>query len=53
MINRSRDFPGGPVVKTQDSINTDVGLIPGLGIKTPHAALSENNNTDLIPVVPF
>ena len=30
----SRDFPGGPMVKTHAG---DTGLIPGWGTKIPHA----------------
>ena len=33
------DFPGGPVVKTPHSQCRAMGLIPGRGIKIPHAAL--------------
>ena len=33
-----RDFPGDPVVKTSLSNAGSVGLIPGPGAKTPHAA---------------
>ena len=32
-----RDFPGGSVVKHPPCKAGDVGLIPGLGSKTPHA----------------
>ena len=32
-----RDFPGGPVVKNPPSNAGDAGLIPGRGIKIPHA----------------
>ena len=31
------DSPGGPVVKNPPSNARDVGLIPGLGTKIPHA----------------
>ena len=34
----SRDFSCGPVVKNLPSNAGDVGLIPGRGIKIPHAA---------------
>ena len=33
----SRDFPGGPVVKTSPSNAGGAGLIPGWGVKIPHA----------------
>ena len=33
-----RDFPGGSVVKNPPSNTGVVGLIPGWGIKIPHAA---------------
>ena len=33
------DFPGGPVVKTPQYQCRAMGLIPGRGIKIPHAAL--------------
>ena len=36
--NVSGDFPGSPVVKNPPSNVVDVGLIPGGGTKTPHAA---------------
>ena len=36
-INPFWDFPGGPVVKNLPSNAGDVGLIPGRGIKIPHA----------------
>ena len=32
-----RDFPGGPVAKNPLSNAGVVGLIPGLGMKIPHA----------------
>ena len=35
--NRSRDFPGGPVVKNLLSNAGDTGSIPGQGTKIPHA----------------
>ena len=34
----SRDFPGGPVVKTLPSNAEDAGLIPGWGAMIPHAS---------------
>ena len=34
--NRTRDFPGGPVVKNLPSSAGDVGSIPGQGTKIPH-----------------
>ena len=38
------DFPGGPVVKTSPSSARCVGLIPGQGVKTPHASRPKNQN---------
>ena len=35
--NRSRDFPGGPVVKNLLSNAGDTGSTPGQGTKIPHA----------------
>ena len=47
-INRTGDFPGGPVeagyspgVKNPPSNAGDVGFSPGLGIKIPHATGSK------------
>ena len=34
--NRTRGFPGGPVVKNLPSSAGDVGSIPGQGTKIPH-----------------
>ena len=34
---KSRDFPGGPVVKNPPCNTGDAGLIPGQGTKIPHA----------------
>ena len=34
----SRDFPGGPVVKTLPSNAVGAGSIPGRGAKIPHAS---------------
>ena len=34
---KSRDFPGGPVVKNPRCNAGDAGLIPGQGTKIPHA----------------
>ena len=34
----SGDFPGGPVVKNLPANAGDMGLIPALGTKIPHAA---------------
>ena len=34
---QTRDFPGGPVVKTLPSNAGDVGSIPGQRTKKPHA----------------
>ena len=36
--NSPWDFPGGPVVKNPPSNAGDLGLIPGLGTKIPHAS---------------
>ena len=36
-IKTLRDFPGGPVVRNPPSSARVVGLIPGSGIKIPHA----------------
>ena len=33
----SRDFPGGPVIKNPPANAGDMGSIPGLGTKIPHA----------------
>ena len=38
------DFPHGPVVKTLSSAPEDMGLIPGLGAKIPHASWPEKQN---------
>ena len=38
-----RDFPGGPVAKTQHFTAGIVGSIPGLGIKIPHATQYSQN----------
>ena len=35
--NRTRDFPGGPMVKNPPSNAGDAGSIPGQGTKIPHA----------------
>lgn len=34
------DFPGGPVVKTSPSNTSDVGSIPGGGVKIPHCLMA-------------
>ena len=34
----SRDFPGGPVVKTSPSNAGDIGSIPGWGLRIPHTS---------------
>ena len=39
------DFPSGPVVKNSPCNAGDVGLIPGWGIKIPHAAPRESKLT--------
>ena len=36
--DQPRDFPGGPVVKNPSCNAEDLGLVPGLGTKIPHAA---------------
>ena len=33
-----RDIPGGPVVETLPASANDAGLIPGWGVKIPHAS---------------
>ena len=38
------DFPGGPVVKTLPSNAGSAGLIPGQGVKIPHASRPKNQN---------
>ena len=38
-----RDYPGGPVVKTQPSNAAVVGLIPGQGTEISHAAQCGQN----------
>ena len=35
-------FPGGPLVKTSSSKAGDMGLIPGEGVKIPHASWPKN-----------
>ena len=40
----SRDFPGGPVVKTSPSNAGDVGLILGPGAEIPYAWRPKNQN---------
>ena len=37
-LKKTRDFPGGPVVKNLPSNTGDISLIPGFGTKIPHAA---------------
>ena len=37
-VKKLGDFPGGPVVKTSPSKAGGVGLIPGRGVKIPHAS---------------
>ena len=37
LIDYSRDFPGGPVVKNPLSNAEHTGSIPGWGTKIPHA----------------
>ena len=37
MKSTGRDIPGGPAVKNPPSNAGNVGLIPGKGIKIPHA----------------
>ena len=41
----SRDFPGGPVVKTSPSNAGGAGSIPGWGAKIPHALRPKKQNT--------
>ena len=38
---KSGDFPGGPLVKNLPSNAENTGLIPGQGIKFPHAATTK------------
>ena len=40
----SRDFPGGPVVRTSPSNAEGAGLIPSQGVKIPHALGPKNQN---------
>ena len=40
----SRDFPGGPVVKTSPFSTEGAGLIPGQGAKIPRASWPKNQN---------
>ena len=40
----SRDFPGGPVVKTSPSNAGGEGLIPGWGAKIPHVSWPKSQN---------
>ena len=40
----SRDFPGGPVVKTTPSNGGGTGSIPGQGARIPHASGSKDQN---------
>ena len=40
----SRDFPGGPAVKTSPSNAEGVGSIPGQGARIPHALGPKNQN---------
>ena len=40
----SRDFPGGPVVKTSPCNAEGAGKIPGQGVKIPHALGPKNQN---------
>ena len=42
--HHTRDFPGGPVVKTSPSNAAGVGLIPGPGAKIPHASGPKNQH---------
>ena len=42
---RSRDFPGGPVIKTLPSNAGGVCLIPDQGAKIPHASWPKKNET--------
>ena len=43
-MESSRDFPGGPVVKTSPSNAGGAGSIPGRGAKIPHASQPKNQN---------
>ena len=44
-LNKTRDFPGGPVVKNLPSNAGDVGSIPGRGTKIPHAVGQLSSHT--------
>ena len=44
VLERGRDFPGGPVVKISPSNAGGAGLIPGQGAKIPHALRPKNQN---------
>ena len=46
-MNRSWDFPGGPVVKNLPSSAGNMGSIPGWGTRIPHAMgqLSQHTTT--------
>ena len=47
---RSRDFPGGPVVKVLSSGAWDRGLIPGRRTKIPHALWAKKQNVSHIVI---
>ena len=47
---RSRDFPGGPVVKVLPSGSWDRGLIPGRRTKIPHALWAKKQNVSHIVI---
>ena len=42
--NNSRDFPGGPGVKTSPSTAGDAGSIPGQGARIPHGLWPKNQS---------
>ena len=44
---KRRDFAGGPVVKNLPSNAGDVGSIPGLGTKIPHAVRQLSPSTQM------
>ena len=51
---RTRDFPGGPVVKIWPSNGGNTGSIPGQGAQIPHGSQSkktkhENNRSNIVP----
>ena len=43
-----RDIPGGPVVETLPASANDAGLIPGWGVKIPHASQPKKKKNQYI-----